>query len=131
MGEIMAISSFLQVNGVDFPCPKVGFQYILSTVVDSGRNVNGQVVGQPIGRTLYKLDALQWAWLDPPTWQKMLKALSPFFVNVTFEDYRTGKPITIKMYHGDITAKPYFADKDSHEVTRYENCAVNLIDCGY
>ena len=34
----MAISSFLNVNGYDLPCPHVGFNYIISTPVNAGRN---------------------------------------------------------------------------------------------
>lgn len=126
----MALSAFLNVNGYDFPCPRVGFQYTISTVVDAGRNVNGATIGQRVGRDLFKLDAMQWAALDPPVWQMMLRAIEPFYVPVTFEDYRTGKPITITMYPGDRTAKPLFADRNSHLVTKYENCQFNLIDCG-
>lgn len=127
----MSLTSFLRVNGVDFPCPRVGFKYIISTTVDSGRNANNEVVGQKVGRELYKLDSLEWAALKPEQWQRMIKALEPFYVPVTFEDYRNGEPITITMYHGDITAEPYFADKNTHKVTLYRNCKVNLIDCGW
>ena len=69
--------------------------------------------------------------LDADTWQRMLKAIKPFYVPVTFEDYRTGRPITITMYPGDRTATPLFADPDSHIVTKYENCKFNLIDAGW
>lgn len=126
----MALSSFLNVNGYDFPCPKYGFTYTISTTVDAGRNVNNATVGQRIGRDLIKLDNMEWAGLEPSVWQKMLKAVEPFYVPVTFEDYRTGKPTTIIMYPGDRTAKPLFVDKNSHIVAKYENCKFNLIDTG-
>ena len=125
----MALTSFLNVNGLDFPCPRVGFNYIISTTVDGGRNSNNAVVGQRIGRDSFKLNGLEWNMLDAQTWQEMLKALEPFYVPVTFEDYRTGQPITITMYHGDITATPLFVDPITHEITKYQNCKVNLIDC--
>ena len=124
------LSSFLNVNGYDFPCPHVGFQYIISTTVNAGRNANNAVIGQRVGRDLYKLNNLEWVGLDPEVWQNMLRAVEPFYVPVTFEDYRTGKPITITMYPGDRTATPLFADKDSHRITKYENCKFNLIDAG-
>lgn len=126
----MALSSFLNVNGYDFPCPAVGFQYSISTMVNAGRNSNGATIGQKVGRDLYKLDSLHWVGLEPEVWQRMLEAVEPFYVPVTFEDYRTGEPITIIMYPGDRSAKPLFADPDSHKVTLYENCQFNLIDCG-
>ena len=126
----MGLSSFLRVNGVDFPCPRVGFTYIITTTVNGGRNADDEVVGQKVGRDKFKLNTLEWAALDAETWQKMLIAVEDFYVPVTFEDYRTGKPITITMYPGDRTAKPLFVDKTTHKVTKYENCKFNLIDCG-
>lgn len=129
-GKIMGLSSFLNINGFDCPCPRVGFNYIITTTVDAGRNANNEVVGQRVGRDLYKLNNLEWAALKPDVWQKILKATEPFYFPVTFEDYRTGKPITIIMYRGDITAEPYWADKNTHKVTLYRNCKFNLIDTG-
>lgn len=126
----MALTSFLNVNGYDFPCPRVGFNYIISTTVNSGRNANNAVIGQRVGRDLYKLNTMEWAALDPETWQMMLKAVEDFYIPVTFEDYRTGEPITITMYPGNRTAEPLFVDKDSHKVTKYRNCKFNLIDAG-
>ena len=46
----MGLTSFLRVNGVDFPCPRVGFNYIISTTLNEGRNANNAVVGQVVGR---------------------------------------------------------------------------------
>ena len=124
------LSSFLTVNGVDFPCPRVGFTYVITTTVNGGRNADDEVVGQKVGRDKFKLNTMEWAALDAKMWQKMLKAVEDFYVPVTFEDYRTGEPITITMYPGDRTAKPLFVDKTTHKVTKYENCKFNLIDCG-
>ena len=127
----MALTSFLNVNGYDYPCPRYGFQYMISTVVDTDRNGNGAVVGQKIGRDLYKLDGLQWVGLYPEQRRMILRSLEPFFVPVTFEDFRTGKPVTITMYPGDRTGKPLFADKITHMVTRDELLSFHLIDCGW
>lgn len=127
----MALSSFLRVNGVDFPCPRRGFSYIITTTVNAGRNANNAVVGQRVGRDLFKLNELEWNALHAETWQAMLRAVDPYFIPVTFEDYRTGQPITIMMYPGDRTAKPLFTDRNTHRITQYENCKFNLIDCGW
>lgn len=127
----MALSSFLNVNGYDFPCPKVGFQYIISSTVNAGRNANNAVIGQRVGRDLYKFNSLSWAMLEPETWQMMLRAVEDFYIPVTFEDYRTGEPITITMYPGDRTATPLFVDEKTHKITKYENCKFNLIDAGW
>ncbi|MCI9135946.1 MAG: hypothetical protein HFH48_00030 [Lachnospiraceae bacterium] len=127
----MALSAFLNVNGYDFPCPRYGFTYTISTTVNAGRNANNAVIGQRVGRDLYKLDSMEWVGLKPETWQMMLRAVEPFYVPVTFEDYRTGNPVTIYMYPGDRTAKPLFANPNNHKIIMYENCAFNLIDAGW
>lgn len=126
----MVLSSFLNVNGYDFPCPRAGFSYTILTTVNGGRSANNAVIGQRVGRDLYKLDSMEWVGLKPEVWQMMLRAVEPFYVPVTFEDYRSGNPITITMYPGDRKAIPLFADKISHKITMYENCAFNLIDAG-
>ncbi len=126
----MALSAFLTVNGVEFPVPKIGFQYVISTTVDNARNTNNEVIGQRVGRDLFKLDQMEWASLPAETWQRMLAAVEDFFVPVTFEDYRTGEATTIIMYPGDRTATPMFVDPITHKVTKYESCKFNLIDAG-
>lgn len=127
----MALTAFLNVNGYDFPCPRVGFNYIISTTVNSGRNCNNATIGQRIGRDLYKFDSMEWACLEPETWQMMLKAVENFYIPVTFEDYRTGQPTTIIMYPSNRTGTPLFVDPTSHKVIKYENCKFNLVDAGW
>ncbi len=121
--------AYITVNGYDFPPPKRGVRPTVTTLVDAGRNVNGTVVGQRVGRDQYKLDTLEWPWLDAATWSNMLRVLSSFFVMVTFVDPVINTYKTIKMYPGDRTAEPYWVD-GSDKPTHYMNCKVNLIDCG-
>ena len=123
------ISSFLNVNGMDFPCPHDGFQYVYTQAVDAGRNAKGEVISQLVGRGQYKFDNLEWIGLYPDLWQRMMAALEPFFCDVTFESM-SGGIITIQMYHGDITCKPLFVNPYTHLIEQYEFCKVNLIDCG-
>lgn len=125
----MAMSAFLNINGYDMPPARYGFEYIISTAVDAGRNVSGAVVGQKIGRDLFKFNNLQFVWLTPETRMMILAALEPFYVPVTFENVKTGRPITIHMYPGDRTGKPYYVDKLTHMITRDETLSFNLIDC--
>ena len=127
----MALSSFLNINGYDMPCPQYGFEYVLSDAVDSGRNLNAAVVGQKVGRTLYKFQNLQWVGLYPDQRMMIMKAIEPFFVKCTFEDIRSGRIITLDMYVSDRTIKPLFVDRDTHKITRDETLSFNLIDCGW
>lgn len=121
--------AFLTVNGVAFPPPKRGVKPTVATLVDSGRNANGTVVAQRLGRDQYKIDTLEWPWLPAETWSMILSVLSNFFVMVTFTDPVSNTRRTVKMYCGDRSAEPYWVD-DNGSPTFYQNCKVNLIDCG-
>ena len=121
--------AYLALNGFELPSPKRGVEPIVTTIVDAGRDANGTVVGQRVGRDQYKLNNLEWAWMDAETWSRILSILSDFFVYVTFPDPVTHEFVTIRMYPGDRTAEPYYLD-DSGKPTHYRNCRFNLIDTG-
>ena len=121
--------AYLAINGQELPPPKRGIEPIVTTLVDAGRDANGKVVGQKIGRDQYKLNNLEWSWLTAEEWSTILSLLSNFFVQVTFPDPVTNEFITLKMYCGDRTAEPYYVD-DTGKPTHYRNCRVNLIDVG-
>ena len=121
--------AYITVNGYDFPPPKRGVKPTVTTLVNAGRNANGTVVGQRVGRDQYKIDTLEWPWLSAETWSRMLQVLDNFFVMVTFVDPVTNSRKTLKMYCGDRTAEPYYVD-GIDKPTHYTNCKVNLIDTG-
>lgn len=123
------MSSYIAINGVELPPPKRGITPIVTTVVDSGRNANGTVVGQKVGRDQYKLDGLEWPWLTAAQWSTILKLLKNFFVYVTFYDPVSNGQKTLKMYPGDRSAEPYWIDGNG-KPTYYRNCKFNLIDVG-
>lgn len=128
---IVAMTSFLNINGYDVPCPRYGLEYIIATNVDAGRNLNGAVIGQRVGRDLYKINNLQWTMKDQDAVRRILLAIEPFFIPVTFEDAKTGLPITVMMYPGDRTIKPYYVDPETHVMEKTETLAFNLIDLGW
>ena len=121
--------TYIKVNGYDLPYPKRGVKPIVTTVVNAGRNANGVVVGQRIGRDQYKLDGLEWPWLSAEEWSYILNLISDFYFYVTFPDPVSGSPRTIKMYCGDRSAEPYWVDENGNP-THYLNCKVNFIDTG-
>ena len=128
----MAMSSFLNVNGYDLPCPAAGFSWTISTTVNAGRNANNAVIGQRVGRDLYKLENLKWVGLTPEQRKLILTAIEPFYVPVTFEDMKNpGNPITVTMYPGDRKGVPLFVDRLTHMITEDETFSFNLIDCGW
>lgn len=121
--------SFLKINNTVLPPPKRGVNTVVTTVVDAGRNANGVVVGQRIGRDQYKIDTLEWPYLTAAQWSSILSAMSGFFFNVTFYDPVANSLTTKKMYCGDRSAEPYWVDSNG-KPTAYINCKVNLIDTG-
>lgn len=121
--------AYLAINGVELPSPKRGVSVVVSTIVNEGRNANGQVIGQRIGRDQYKIDALEWPWLTAAQWSTILSLTSNFYFNVTFHDPVSGGLKTVKMYCGDRTGEPYWLDP-SGAPTHYRDCKVNLIDTG-
>ena len=118
---------YLVVNGVQLPPPVRGLEIVRSQLVNSGRNTNGVVVAQKVGRKLYKLNNLKWKGLTANQWKTIQDALEPFFVNVEFYN-DSNELVKIKMYPGDTKGKPYWLGDKGYDM--YEECSFNLIDCG-
>ena len=98
--------------------------------MNAARNANNKVVGQKIGRDNYKIDNLEWAYLDAETWSDMLKEFKKYFVTVKFWDMVENNWITLTMYPGDRTADVFKYDQYGRPVA-YINCKVNIIDAGW
>lgn len=134
------MAALITINDVEIPAPARGLECIVATNVDSGRNANGEVVGQVVGRDIYKLNNLQWPWLSNKDWSDILKLFDQFFVVARIPDMVNGGFITLKMYPGDRSAEPYWIDTEegtgpygltgSKQVLWWRNCKVNIIDCG-
>ena len=118
------------MNGKKFPAPKRYPNQVVTTAVNGGRNANNKVVGQKIGRDNYKIDNLEWPYLDAATWSSMLKEFSNYFVEVQFWDMVENDWITLTMYPGNRTADVFKYDNEGR-VTHYINCKVNIIDTGW
>lgn len=120
---------YFYINGEPLPFPKRGVTPTVTTVVDSGRNLNATVVGQRIGRDQYKMDSIEFPYLTAEEWKRVLQLVSGFRFNFKFVDPVTNNWKTIKAYCGDRTAEPLWIDKNG-KVTHYINCKVNIIDTG-
>lgn len=121
-------NDFIIVNGVRFPAPDLGFNIVHSQAVDAGRNLQNAIVGQKVGRRIWKINNLRWSGLDAESWSEMKNALEDFFVPVTFTG-DDNKRHTIHMYPGDTTSQPMPIDDIFYK--SYETCSFNLIDCGW
>ncbi len=74
--------AYISINGYALPPCKRGVRIVLTTAVNAGRDGNGAVVGQRIGRDQYKIDGLEWAWLTASEWQRILSLLQNFYVKI-------------------------------------------------
>ena len=121
-------NDFIIVNGVKFPPPDLGFDIVYSQTVDASRNADVAIVGQKVGRRLWKINNLQWSNLDAESWAEMKSALEDFFVLVTFTG-DDNKRHTVHMYPSDTSGKPLPTTSLFYE--SFETCKFNLIDCGW
>lgn len=126
-GGVMA---FLEVNGVQLPCPSVGLEVILSDAVNSGRNASAEVIAEKVGKTNIKYNNLQWMWLTNEEWTRICSIFSNFFVTAKVWNPAKGGFETIKMYPGDRTGQIYWLEEDGVTPKNWTQCKVNIIDCG-
>lgn len=121
---------FIKINGHAYPQPRRGLNLMVSTIVDSARNGNGEVIGQRVGRDQQKIDGLYWGYLKADVWAQILQEFSGFYATVTYPDMVNNAWTTRKMYPGDRTATPYRLDPATGLPADYIDCKVNIIDCG-
>ena len=122
--------AFLEINGVEVPCPSTGLEIILSDAVNSGRNANAEVIAEKVGKTNIKYNNLRWAWLTKDQWSLICSLFSNFFVVAKVFNPATNSFVNIKMYPGDRTAEVYWTEKDGVTPMNFKDCKVNIIDCG-
>ncbi len=124
----MRRSNLILINSQPLPPCAPGLEIISTINVDAGRNANGAVIGQVIGRRQWKLNNLQWNGIDANEWAYIKRLLEPFFVNVTFTGDDNIRR-TLMMYPGDTSGTPLFVSNLSYR--NFVSCKFNLIDCGY
>ena len=119
----------ININGVDVPSPVRGLTEITTFAVNNGRNMNGEMIGEVVGRVNYKLDNLEWRGLWRDEWIQIQQLTKDFFFIATIPDMMNGGFITLKMYRGDASCQPYWLDDDGN-FKWFESCKMNIIDCG-
>lgn len=125
------MSAFITVNGVQFPWPDHdnGLQ-TTSTLVTSGYNANGVLVGQQIGRTKSKIE-LQWNVLDAQVWASMLQQFrSSPVAAISYYDMEQGVIVTRQMQVSDRTAQPLRVDPNTGAWLTAQQCKLTLTDTG-
>ena len=102
---------------------------LISTLVNSGRNANGIVTAQKIGRDQEKT-TLSWNFLNKEEWEELIRFWDEnFFFKFTYYSRVKGQRITRIFYIGDRKDKP-FDITESGEPTAYRDCSANVVDTG-
>lgn len=117
--------SYLIINGVDVSDLvsglKVGYETLVSE--DSGRNANGDTVLDVINRKV-KL-YVSYRPMDGSQMQRLLRAIKPYVVNVTYRDPEMNSLNTIQTYHGTPEPEYYWIHDNS---VLYKAFEFNLVE---
>ena len=125
----MAFEALVTVGGYDFPEPST-YNALTSDLVDSGRNVEGMMVGSVIRENVSKIE-ISWKYLTVEQWSRILqcfKGRDKFVNEVYFFDPVEGKRIKKNMYVSDRKANIFKRDPVSGAVVGWVNVSLSLIE---
>ena len=127
----MAFKALVSVGGYDFPEPSA-YSANTSTLVDSGRNVEGRMVGAVIRDDVSKVE-ISWKYLTVEQWARIQQCFrnssgGKFINNVTFFDQSVGDWVTKEMYVNDRKAGLWRRHPESGDVLGWTDCSLALIE---
>lgn len=127
----MAFRALVTVGEFDFPEPSA-YSGNTSTIVDSGRNAEGKVVGAVIRDDVGKVE-MSWKYLTVEQWANILKCFSiarggKFINNVTFFCQDIGDWTTREMYVSDRKADMFRRDPKTGDVLGYTGASLSLVE---
>ena len=120
-------------GGVALPTPAFGSGEItISTLVDGGRNANGDFVGQMVGNDKLKIP-LAFNILSPEQFQQFLavfdRRLGGSFINtVRVFDPRVNDYVYLDMYVGDRSGRPLMVNKNTMRPYAWVDVKASLIE---
>lgn len=121
-------------SGIEIPEPAVDSGNVtISTLVNAGRNANGQFIGQVIGDDKLKVE-MNWNVLKPEQFRELLKLFDArqggsFIHTFVVYDPRVMAYRNIKMYVGDRSGRPMMVDDPGVGHPRYwRDVQANLIE---
>ena len=121
------MTALVTVNGVALPEPSE-YSANTSTLVDSGRNVSGYVIGSVIRNDVAKVE-LKWRYLTAQQWANVIGPFnSNFYCSVRFFDQATADYTTRQMYVSDRTAGMWRRHPTTGEVLGWTECALSLVE---
>ena len=127
----MAFKALVSVGGYDFPEPSA-YSGNTSTLVDSGRNVEGKMVGSVIRDDVSKIE-ISWKYLTVEQWARIQQCFrqssgGKFINEVTFFDQSVGDWVTKPMYVNDRKANLFKRDPNTGKVAGWIDPSLSLIE---
>lgn len=127
----MAFRALVTVGDFDFPEPST-YNANTSTLVDSGRNVQGKMVGSVIRDDVAKIE-ISWRYLTVEQWARIQQCFRQSsggkFINlVTFFDQSVGGWVTKEMYVNDRQSGMWRRSPTNGEVLGWMDCSLALIE---
>ena len=127
----MAFRALVSVDGYDFPEPSA-YSGNTSTLVDSGRNVEGRMVGSVIRDDISKIE-ISWKYLTVEQWARIQKCFrqssgGKFINNVTFFDQSVGGWVTKEMYVNDRKSNLFRRDPHTGDILGWVDVSLALIE---
>lgn len=127
--KFMYLSAGGDTVAVPYPAHDSGI-FETSTMVDSGRNTDGVLVSQVIGRPIAKQN-MKWSVLPNEKWWEMNQFWEEHFTfQCQYFDYNYGDWRNREFYCGDRKAKPFGVNSDTGIPLYMTNCECNVIDTG-
>lgn len=122
--------ALVSIGNFDFPAPST-YSATTSTIVDSGRNVEGYVIGAVIRDDIAKIE-LSYNFISAQDWADILAQFSiarggKFYNNVTFFLQDTNSWVTREMYVNDRKASVFLRNKDG-SIRGYTGASLALIE---
>ena len=119
------------VAGVSLPDPTT-YSGNTATLVDSGRNVEGRLIGSVIRDDVAKID-INWNYLTVQQWANInalfrRTAGGRFINSVEFFDQSVGAWITKQMYISDRSAGMWRRDPDTGAILGWTGCRLALVE---
>lgn len=121
------MEALVTVNGNALPEPST-YDATTATIVDSGRNVAGEVIGAVIRSDVAKIE-LTWRYLTAQQWASVIGPFTTnFMCQVRFFNQATAAYTTRTMYISDRTASMFRRHPETGEVMGFTNCSLSLVE---
>jgi hypothetical protein len=121
------VEALVTIGGYELPEPS-SYNAITSTIVDSGRNVEGKVVGSVVRHDVAKIE-LSWKYLTAQQWANVLSLFTDSFYNdVRFMNQATNHYDVRTMYVSDRNAGMWRRHPETGAIMGYTNCTLSLVE---